>query len=182
MTATSSCCEILQRSTAASVCPALRSTPPSIAWSGNIWPGILNESLVDSLLAKPFIVLNLSSAEIPVVTPSPFKSTEWVYGVCISLVTPSINGNLSFFATVDDIGEQTNPLPYVIIKLICSAVRYLEEITKSPSFSLSSSSTNIIISPFEKRLIMVLISVIIIKFFQIFYDYIIFNIYTIVDR
>ena len=31
---------ILARSTAASVCPALTKTPPSLAKSGNIWPGL----------------------------------------------------------------------------------------------------------------------------------------------
>ena len=111
ITATCLWFEIVHKSTAASVWPALLSTPPSIACKGKIWPGTLNDSRVESSLAKPLIVLNLSSAEIPVVTPSPFKSTECVYGVCISLFTPSISGNFNFFAIEEDIGAQTKPLP-----------------------------------------------------------------------
>ena len=62
----------------------------------------------------------------------------------------------------DEIGAHTNPLPYVIMKLICSEVKCSAEIIKSPSFSLSSSSTRIIISPFLNELIIFFISVIII--------------------
>ena len=71
MTATSSCCDNLHKSIAASVCPALLNTPPSIACNGNIWPGILKSSFFDAGLDNALIVLYLSSADIPVVTPSP---------------------------------------------------------------------------------------------------------------
>ena len=55
-------------STAASVWPALFNTPPFLALSGNICPGLLKSSgFVDGLIAT-WIVLALSSADIPVVT------------------------------------------------------------------------------------------------------------------
>ena len=101
-----------------------------------------------SLFVRPIIVLYLSSAEIPVVTPSPLRSTEAVNCVSISLLTPSIRESFKFEAISDEIGAHTKPLACVIIKLICSGVKFLDEITKSPSFSLSSSSIKIIISPF----------------------------------
>ena len=55
-------------STAASVCPALFNTPPFFALSGNICPGLLKSSgLVEGFIAT-WMVLALSSADIPVVT------------------------------------------------------------------------------------------------------------------
>ena len=69
---------------------------------------------------NPLIVLKRSSAEIPVVTPSPKRSTEAVNCVSISLSTPCISDSFSFFAISFAIGAQTSPFPYVIIKFICS--------------------------------------------------------------
>ena len=45
-------------------------------------------------------------------------------------------------------GVHINPLPWVAIKLISSGVAFLAAVIKSPSFSLSSSSTTMIIFPF----------------------------------
>ena len=74
-------------------------------------PGTLKFSLVDLSLHKPLTVLYLSSADIPVVTPSPLKSTDAVNCVSVSLLTPDIKLRLSFFATSVDIGAHTNPFP-----------------------------------------------------------------------
>lgn len=57
------------RSTEASVCPALFRTPPSLYFSGKIWPGRLKSSGFDSLDARAKIVVALSRAETPVVVP-----------------------------------------------------------------------------------------------------------------
>ena len=53
-----------------------------------------------------------------------------------------ISSNFSFKA-----GIHINPLPYLVIKFIASGVTISAAISKSPSFSLSSSSTTIIIFP-----------------------------------
>ena len=57
-------------STAASVCPALTSTPPSLAFNGKTWPGVAISAwfLLESIAVET--VSALSCADIPVVTPS----------------------------------------------------------------------------------------------------------------
>ena len=60
----------LDISTAASVCPALTSTPPSFALRGNTWPGVARSLGPDNGFIAVEIVNALSCAEIPVVTPS----------------------------------------------------------------------------------------------------------------
>ncbi len=64
----------------ASVCPARTRTPPSLARNGNICPGRARSSglVFGSIIV--FIVLALSAAEMPVVTPR-FASTETVKAV-----------------------------------------------------------------------------------------------------
>ena len=59
----------LARSTAASVCPRLRSTPPSEYLSGNTWPGRTMSSGPVVPLASSWMVLARSAAEMPVVMP-----------------------------------------------------------------------------------------------------------------
>ena len=58
------------RSTAASVCPARTSTPPSRATSGNTWPGVARSlgPLAGSIAVA--MVWARSGAEMPVLTPS----------------------------------------------------------------------------------------------------------------
>ena len=58
----------LARSQPASVCPARVRTPPFFAIIGNICPGRA-KSLLAFFLTAALIVLALSDAEIPVVTP-----------------------------------------------------------------------------------------------------------------
>ena len=66
------------RSIAASVCPERRNTPPCLARSGNICPGRPKSNGLVSGFTSAWIVLALSKAEIPVVQPFPFKSTDTV--------------------------------------------------------------------------------------------------------
>ena len=57
------------RSTAASVCPARTSTPPSRARSGNMWPGRARSAgLVFGLIAARTVAAR-SAAEMPVLVP-----------------------------------------------------------------------------------------------------------------
>jgi hypothetical protein len=58
------------RSTAASVWPVRRSTPPSRARSGTTWPGRLKSTGEVSAEASRRIVRARSLAEMPVLTPS----------------------------------------------------------------------------------------------------------------
>ena len=59
----------LARSTTASVCPARTRTPPGRALMGNTWPGRAMSSGFVAGLIIVFIVVALSWADIPVVTP-----------------------------------------------------------------------------------------------------------------
>ena len=59
----------MARSTAASVCPARRSTPPSLARSGKTWPGFWKSRGVTSVLVTAFAVIARSCALVPVVVP-----------------------------------------------------------------------------------------------------------------
>src|ERR671937_806024 len=68
------------RSTAASVCPARTSTPPSRARSGKTRPGWTRSAGLDDGSIATWIVRERSGAEIPVVTPSR-ASTEIVNAV-----------------------------------------------------------------------------------------------------
>ena len=137
------------KSTDASVCPALLNTPPSIDLNGKIWPGLekLDASILGSTSA--LTVFDLSEAEIPVVTPLPFKSTETVKEVpYTSVFLPTIRSKPNSLHLSDSREQQIKPLPSLAMKFIISGVTFEEAQTKSPSFSLDSSSTTIIISPF----------------------------------
>ncbi len=57
------------RSTEASVCPALTKTPPFLALSGKICPGVIKSDAFAPGSINACTVLDLSDAEIPVVTP-----------------------------------------------------------------------------------------------------------------
>ena len=60
----------LDISTEASVCPALTRTPPSFEIIGKTCPGDTISFLVTFFFVATLIVVDLSLAEIPVVTPS----------------------------------------------------------------------------------------------------------------
>ena len=63
------------------MCPVLLNTPPPLAIKGKICPGRAKSSGFVFLSTIAFIVLDLSDADIPDVTPDPFKSTETVNAV-----------------------------------------------------------------------------------------------------
>ena len=68
------------KSTAASVWPERISTPPSLAISGNTWPGCAKSAAPILPLASARTVLQRCSAEMPVVRPW-WASTETVKAV-----------------------------------------------------------------------------------------------------
>ena len=137
------------RSIAASVCPVRRNTPPSLARSGNICPGLPKSKGLVSGFTKACIVLARSKAEIPVVQPLPLRSTDTVNCVsCSTVLFCTIIGKSSSTQRFSVSGAHTNPLPLVIIKLIISGVTFSAAAIKSPSFSRFSSSTTMTTFPF----------------------------------
>ena len=79
------------RSPAASVCPALRRTPPFLAFNGNICPGLPKSLAFVAGFTKANTVLDLSDAEIPVPQSSPNKSILTVNAVsCMEVLSVTI--------------------------------------------------------------------------------------------
>ena len=94
------------------------------------------------------MVLDLSEAEIPVVQPLPIRSTETVNGVSKAAVFfPIIKSRPNSSHLFSRRGVQIKPLPCVAIKFIISGVTFSAAATKSPSFSLFSSSITITTLP-----------------------------------
>jgi hypothetical protein len=58
------------KSTEASVCPARSSTPPGLARSGNMWPGLTKSEADAPGAVATAIVRARSEADIPVVIPN----------------------------------------------------------------------------------------------------------------
>ena len=76
------------------------------------------------------------------------KSTDTVKAVSSgSVLFGTIFSNCSFEHNLSDIGTHIRPLPFLAIKLIFEESIVWAAVIKSPSFSLFSSSTTIIISP-----------------------------------
>ncbi len=129
------------RSTAASVWPGRRSTPPSLARSGKTCPGRVRSSAFASGSASSRIVRARSAAEIPVVTPA-LASAETVYAVCLrSSLVWCIGGSASRSQSAPVSGTQSTPLVQRTKKPISSGVASSAAMTRSPSFSRSASST-----------------------------------------
>ncbi len=136
------------RSTAASVCPVLRNTPPAFARSGKICPGLPNAAGCVCGSTNACMVLALSCAEIPVVVPCPIRSTETVKAVsCKEVLEVTIGSSSSCLQRSSVSATQISPRPSLLIKLMTSGVVCCAAIIKSPSFSRSSSSTTITILP-----------------------------------
>lgn len=130
----------------ASVCPGRSNTPPSLATSGNTCPGRLKSSGRAVCAIAAFIVVTRSAAETPVVTPSA-ASMDTVNAVPYELVFfCTICGSLRESALSFVMQRHTMPLHLRISKAICSEVSVSAGKIRSPSFSLSSSST--IMTPF----------------------------------
>ena len=98
------------RSTAASVCPGLRSTPPSAYRSGNTWPGRTRSCAVVAGSTRRAMVVARSAAEMPVVTPSR-ASTDRVKAVRMrSVFWEVISGSCSRSRSAPGSGAQITPL------------------------------------------------------------------------
>ena len=137
----------LHRSTAASVWPERISTPPSLAISGNTWPG-RTKSLAPMLpLASARTVLQRCSAEMPVVMPC-LTSTETVKAVPSGAsFIATIGARCSRRASSPVSGAQTMPQQLRMMNAIFSGVHSEAATIRSPSFSRSSSSVTTTISP-----------------------------------
>mmetsp|Transcript_4600 Transcript_4600/g.13711 ORF Transcript_4600/g.13711 Transcript_4600/m.13711 type:complete len:242 (-) Transcript_4600:57-782(-) len=131
------------RSTAASVCPALFRTPPSLYRSGNTCPGLLKSSGLDPGEARAWMVELLSSAEIPVLVPA-FRSTDTVNAVPIEsllFLSSTMGGISSLSRSFPSIPTQMSPLVWFTMNAQDSLVIFSAAMMRSPSFSLSSSSS-----------------------------------------
>ena len=155
----------------ASVCPALVSTPPFLAIIGNICPGCAKSDGLAFFLTAAWIVFALSDADIPVVTPLrasietvKFVSFEVSLPLCFSKDNPR-NLHLDSVKV-----KQISPRPFDAIKFISAALTNCDAITRSPSFSLFSSSIMMTISPFfmDDSISSVELIIFITKFFNIF--------------
>ena len=137
------------KSQPASVCPARTKTPPSRARRGNMCPGWTISLAPNFGLAATAIVRARSDAEIPVVTPSR-ASIETVKFVpyCVPFSpAPTIIGKPSSSQRASVKHRHTKPRACVTIKLIAAGVTKSLAMTKSPSFSRSSSSTRTTMRP-----------------------------------
>ncbi len=135
------------RSTAASVCPALRSTPPSTALRGNMCPGRARSSGFVRGSISALTVIALSKADIPVVVPCT-ASTETVKFVFILAVFSwTIIPSLRWSSLSPRRAAQISPRACLAMKFISSACTFSAAMIRSPSFSLPSSSTTMTIFP-----------------------------------
>ncbi len=135
------------RSTEPSVWPVLTNTPPFLARMGKTCPGLTMSSGVTSSATAVRMVVALSAAEMPVVTPR-FASMETVNAVLKrERLSDTMGERFSLSASSSLRDRHTRPLPFFAMKLIASGVTYAAAIQRSPSFSLSSSSTKITILP-----------------------------------
>src|SRR4051812_32421351 len=134
-------------STAASVCPARTSTPPGRATSGNICPGETRASGPFAASIATAIVRARSAALIPVEIPS-VASIETVKAVPLRLrLVRAMGSSPSWSARSFVKARQISPRPNRAMKLIASGVAICAGMTRSPSFSRSSSSTRMNIRP-----------------------------------
>ncbi len=131
------------RSTAASVWPLRTRTPPGLARSGKMWPGRTKSPGSEVPLASRRRVVARSAAEMPVVTPwAALASTETVKAVFMdSVLCWTICGSSRRSSSGPSIGAQIRPRHSLIMNAMISGVAFSAAMTRSPSFSRSSSST-----------------------------------------
>src|SRR2546422_470316 len=147
MTPTGASPAMRQRSTAASVCPARTSTPPSRARSGKMCPGFTRSEAAVPGSASSRIVRARSAALIPVLTPSR-ASTLTVNAVPRrASLRVTIWGRSRASRRSAVIGTQTTPLAYLRMNATSSGSQSSAAMVRSPSFSRSSSSTTTTIRP-----------------------------------
>src|SRR5688572_1367150 len=135
------------RSQQASVCPARTSTPPGCATSGNTCPGCTMSAEVDLSDAAILMVKARSAAEMPVAMPSAasietVKLVPWRERFCSTI---GLRPRRAACSSVS--GMQIRPRPCLARKLTFSGVTNSAAKMRSPSFSRSSSSTRMTISP-----------------------------------
>src|SRR3954470_10096710 len=139
----------LHRSTAASVWPERISTPPSRAISGKTWPGRTKSPAPILPLARARTVLQRCSAEMPVVRPC-LTSTVTVKAVPSGAsLDATIGSRCRRRASAPVSGAQTMPQVLRMMNAIFSGVQSEAATMRSPSFSRSSSSVTMTISPAE---------------------------------
>ena len=113
-----------------------------------MWPGRAKSSGRASAAISLRTVVARSAAEMPVVT-SCTASTDTVNAVrCDSVLLLTMSGSCSASRRSPSIGMQMTPLVCRTKKPIASGVIFSAAMMRSPSFSRSSSSTTITISPF----------------------------------
>ena len=135
------------RSIPASVCPARVRTPPGCAIIGKTWPGVTISFALAFSRTAVCMVLARSAAEIPVVTPSA-ASIEMVKLVLYrELFWLTIKDRFNCLQRSSVSARQISPRPCPAMKLMSLALTNSAAITRSPSFSRSSSSTSITILP-----------------------------------
>ena len=135
------------RSQPASVWPARTSTPPGTARTGKMWPGCTRSDGLASRATATWMVRARSAAEMPVSTPSA-ASIDWVKLVPYRVpLRAAISGRSSWRQRSSVSVRQTRPRPCVTMKLMASGVTNSAAMTRSPSFSRSSSSTRMTMRP-----------------------------------
>ena len=135
------------RSQHASVCPARTSTPPGCAISGNTCPGWTMSAAVDFSEVAILMVNARSAAEMPLAMPSAasidtVKLVPWRERFCSTI---GLSPRRAACSSVID--RQIRPRPCLARKLTFSGVTNSAAKMRSPSFSRSSSSTRMTISP-----------------------------------
>ena len=135
------------RSTLASVWPVRSRTPPSLARSGNMWPGTTMSRGPELGSIATWTVWARSWAEMPVLTP-PAASIVTVNAVCNGasfLAAIRLSPSRSQRSAVRV--RQIRPRASLAMKLIASGVANCAAITRSPSFSRPSSSQTMTMRP-----------------------------------
>ncbi len=135
------------RSQPASVWPARVSTPPGRAISGNTWPGWRRSSGRASVATAARTVRARSCAEMPVVTPSAASMLTVKFVPCRSSASRTISGNRSRRQRSSVSVRQIRPRPCRAMKLMSSGRTQAAAMTRSPSFSRSSSSMTTTMRP-----------------------------------
>ena len=135
------------RSQHASVWPARASTPPGCATSGKTCPGWTMSSAFASRAQATLMVSARSCAEMPVAMPSAASIDTVKFVPCRERFCSTIGRKPRRAACSSVIGMQMSPRPCLARKLIFSGVTKSAAKTRSPSFSRSSSSTRMTISP-----------------------------------
>ena len=140
---------MVARSTAASVWPARRRTPPSFAFRGKTWPGFWKSRGTTSLA-----VIASSRDRAIVGAGARGRSLSKVdrdgEGRLVpSVVSVTICGIPSSSRRHAAHGRHTIPRPWVTMKLTASGVACSAAMMKSPSFSRSASSTTSTILPWR---------------------------------